>query len=103
MYRPQQVLKLPVAHGDGNYYVDAATLERMKQHHQIVFRYCQPDGMVDETSNPNGSVENVAGICNEQGNVIGMMPHPERASELVLGSQDGRGVFASLFSFMEGS
>jgi phosphoribosylformylglycinamidine synthase len=102
-YRPQQVLKLPVAHGDGNYYVDAETLERMKQNHQIVFRYCQSDGTVDEKSNPNGSVENVAGICNEQGNVLGMMPHPERASELVLGSQDGRGVFASLFSFMEGS
>jgi len=102
-YRPQQVLKLPVAHGDGNYYVDAQTLARMKQNHQIVLRYCQSDGTVDEEANPNGSVENVAGVCNERRNVLGMMPHPERASESALGSQDGQSIFASLFSFMDGS
>jgi phosphoribosylformylglycinamidine synthase subunit PurQ / glutaminase len=102
-YCPQQILKLPIAHGDGNYYVDAEILERMKQNHQIVFRYCQSDGRVDRESNPNGSVENIAGICNEQGNVLGMMPHPERASELALGSRDGRGIFDSLFNLMGSS
>ncbi len=97
-YHPRQVLRLPIAHGDGNYYADAETLRCLKRNNQIVFRYCQSDGTVDERANPNGSVENIAGICNEQRNILGMMPHPERASELVLGSQDGRGIFASLFN-----
>jgi phosphoribosylformylglycinamidine synthase len=96
--RPRQVLKLPIAHGEGNYYADAETLERLKRNDQIVFRYCRSDGTVDDEANPNGSVENIAGICNEQRNVLGMMPHPERASEAVLGSRDGREIFASLLN-----
>ena len=97
-YRPRQVLRMPIAHAEGNYYVDAETLERLKQNRQIVFRYCHSDGTVDERANPNGSLENIAGILNERRNVLGMMPHPERASEILLGSQDGRGLFDSLFS-----
>ena len=92
-----QVLRLPIAHGEGNYYADAETLERLERNNQIVFRYCQSDGKVNEEANPNGSVRNIAGVCNERRNVLGMMPHPERASESVLGSRDGREIFASLF------
>jgi phosphoribosylformylglycinamidine synthase len=94
--RSRQILRMPIAHGEGNYYADAETLERLKRNNQIVFRYCRPDGAVDDGANPNGSVENIAGICNERRNVLGMMPHPERASETVLGSLDGREIFASL-------
>lgn len=94
--RPGQVLKMPVAHGDGNYFVDAATLQEMKERDQIVFRYCDRHGEVTEAANPNGSLENIAGIRNAAGNVLGMMPHPERAAESILGSEDGRWIFASL-------
>lgn len=92
------VLRIPIAHGEGNYYADADTLARLKENHQIILRYCDKKGEVTGESNPNGSVENIAGICNKKGNVFGLMPHPERSSEEVLGSADGRLIFESLLS-----
>jgi phosphoribosylformylglycinamidine synthase len=86
-YQKGQLISLPIAHGDGNYYCDQETLKSLIAHDQIVFKY---------TNNPNGSVDNIAGIVNQQGNVLGMMPHPERAVEDVLGSSDGKGVFQSI-------
>jgi phosphoribosylformylglycinamidine synthase I len=94
-YRPQQVITLPIAHGEGCYYADADTLKALEDQHQVVFRYATPGGDVTEASNPNGSVGNIAGICNAKGNVLGMMPHPERAADGVLGSTDGLGLFQS--------
>jgi len=91
-----RVLRMPIAHGDGNYFVDGPTLARLEAHGQVVFRYCAPNGEVAPHWNPNGSVGSIAGICNELGTVLGMMPHPERASEQVLGSDDGRVIFASI-------
>ncbi len=84
-----QVLRLPVAHGDGAFFADDDTLDRMEQSGQIVFRYCEPDGTVTPDSNFNGSARSIAGICNERGNVVGMMPHPERAADPILGSDQG--------------
>ncbi|MCH7977401.1 MAG: phosphoribosylformylglycinamidine synthase subunit PurQ [Acidobacteria bacterium] len=94
--RPGQVLNMPIAHMDGNYYADPATLEALEAAGQVVFRYCQPDGAVSDDANPNGSIHHIAGIINRGGNVLGIMPHPERASELLLGSADGRLLFQSL-------
>ncbi len=90
------LLRIPVAHGEGNYYADEATLRGLVDNHQIVFRYATPAGDVTPEANPNGSLENIAGICNRQRNVLGMMPHPERCSESMLTSKDGRGIFESL-------
>jgi phosphoribosylformylglycinamidine synthase I len=94
--RRGQILRLPIAHNEGAYYADAATLARMEARGQVVLRYCDAEGRVTPEANPNGSVENIAGICNEAGNVFGLMPHPERASEPLLGSADGRLLFESL-------
>lgn len=94
--RAGQVLAIPIAHGDGNYYVDDATLAGMEARGQVVFRYCTADGRVTPEANPNGSVGNIAGVSNEAGNVLGMMPHPERACEALLGSADGRLIFESI-------
>jgi len=94
--RQGQVLRIPIAHGEGNYYADQETLRRLREGGQIVFRYCRPDGRVTVDANPNGSVDNIAGICNEGRNVLGMMPHPERCAEAVLGSTDGRVIFESI-------
>ena len=94
-YRPQQVITLPIAHGEGCYYADADTLKELEDQQQVVFRYTTPAGALTDASNPNGSVGNIAGICNTQGNVLGMMPHPERAADGVLGSTDGLGLFQS--------
>jgi phosphoribosylformylglycinamidine synthase len=91
-----QVLSVPIAHGDGNYFCDAATLEELKRDNRIVFRYSDANGILTDEANPNGSLENIAGIVNRERNVIGMMPHPERASEELLGSNDGRIIFNSL-------
>lgn len=93
-----QVLRIPIAHNEGNYQVDAAALEEMKRRGQVVFRYCSPDGSVKGEHNPNGATESIAGICSREGNVLGMMPHPERASEAELGSEDGLVVWRSLLS-----
>lgn len=92
-YRQAQVLRLPIAHGEGRYYADEETLARLEQNRQVVFRYVEHQG---QGGNPNGSLGDIAGIVNERGNVLGMMPHPERAVESVLGSVDGEGIFTSL-------
>jgi phosphoribosylformylglycinamidine synthase len=91
-----QVLSVPIAHGDGNYYCDAATLAELQSENRIIFRYADQSGALAEGANPNGSLDNIAGICNRERNVLGLMPHPERASEMLLASQDGRIIFFSL-------
>jgi phosphoribosylformylglycinamidine synthase I len=90
------VLRIPIAHFDGNYFVEPETLNALKQNEQIIFRYCEPDGQLTEQANVNGSMDGIAGLMNERGNVLGMMPHPERASEAILGSEDGRVIFESI-------
>jgi phosphoribosylformylglycinamidine synthase subunit PurQ / glutaminase len=90
------VLRIPIAHNEGNYQVPARTLEEMKNRGQIVFRYCSPEGSVMPDYNPNGATESIAGVCNRGGNVLGLMPHPERASERELGSTDGLVIWRSL-------
>jgi len=94
--KPGQVLRMPIAHGDGNYFCDPATLADLERNHQIVFRYTTPDGREDAAANPNGSLANIAGVCNRERNVMGLMPHPERAVETALGSADGLVVLRSL-------
>ncbi|MEJ2633983.1 MAG: phosphoribosylformylglycinamidine synthase subunit PurQ [Calditrichia bacterium] len=96
--QPGQVLKIPVAHGEGNYFMDADGLKKLQDNNQIVFRYTSGPGVPEKEKNPNGSIDNIAGIINSEGNVMGMMPHPERAIELLLGSEDGRLVFESILS-----
>ena len=91
----KQVLHMPVAHGEGNYYADPDTLAEIEAHRQVVFRYANAAGEVSPASNPNGSLNSIAGICNRQRNVVGLMPHPERATEAQLGSADGRVILAS--------
>lgn len=91
-----QVLRVPISHGEGNYYADEHTLDSLNSKQQIVFRYSTPEGQVTENANPNGSLQNIAGIINDNGNVLGMMPHPERCSEMVLGGTDGRIIFESI-------
>ncbi len=91
-----EVLRIPVGHMEGNYYCDAPVLEQMKKHNRIIFRYCEEDGRVTPESNPNGALDNIAGICNEGRNVLGMMPHPDRCSESLLGSADGAKIFKSM-------
>jgi len=91
-----QVLQIPIAHGDGNYFCDETTLGELERNKQIVFRYAMPDGREDAAANPNGSLANIAGICNRERNVMGLMPHPERAVEAALGSADGLVIFRSL-------
>jgi phosphoribosylformylglycinamidine synthase subunit PurQ / glutaminase len=94
--KPGQVLQMPIAHGDGNYFCDPATLADLERNRQVVFRYTTPDGREDAAANPNGSLANIAGVCNPERNVIGLMPHPERAVEAALGSADGLVIFRSL-------
>jgi phosphoribosylformylglycinamidine synthase len=91
-----QVLKIPIAHADGRYHADAKTLADLKANDQILFTYCNEQGEVKAADNPNGALENIAGICNTQRNVFGMMPHPERAAEGILGNQDGRLLFEAM-------
>jgi phosphoribosylformylglycinamidine synthase len=94
--RAGQVLAMPISHGEGKYYADAETLRALKVRNQVVFRYATADGQVTKAANPNGSVENIAGIVNEQGTVLGLMPHPERAAESAMGGTDGLLIFQSL-------
>jgi phosphoribosylformylglycinamidine synthase subunit PurQ / glutaminase len=96
------VLRLPVAHADGRYQCDAATLATLEREGRIAFRYCTADGVVTAEAAPNGSVANIAGVYNAEGNVLGLMPHPERASEPILGNDDGRRLFESLLGFVRG-
>jgi phosphoribosylformylglycinamidine synthase len=91
-----QVLKIPIGHMEGNYFCDEATLKQLTGGDRIVFRYATPEGVVTAEANPNGSLENIAGILNEGRNVLGMMPHPDRSSEALLGSADGFRIFESL-------
>ncbi len=97
--RKGQVLHLPIAHGEGRYYADPTTLRRLNEQDQVILRYCTADGLLDPSSNPNGSLEAIAGVCNEARNVFGLMPHPERCSELELGGADGLTIFRSLLEF----
>ena len=96
-----QVLRIPISHGEGNYYADADTVRALEEHRQIVFRYTAPDGTRGEQWNVNGSVEAIAGVCNRDRNVVGLMPHPERACEELVGSVDGRVVLESVVSVLE--
>ncbi len=91
-----RVLDIPIAHGEGNYYCDDATLAELENEGRVVFRYCDVQGRITEEANPNGSIANIAGICNRERNVLGMMPHPERCSDPLLGWTDGRLVFESI-------
>jgi phosphoribosylformylglycinamidine synthase len=93
-----EILRMPIAHGEGNYYCDQQTLAGLEAKEQIVFRYCDPEGNATPESNPNGSLSNIAGISNPEGNVLGMMPHPDRAAEALLGSADGLRLFSSAVS-----
>lgn len=97
----KSVLRIPVAHYQGNYYADRETLSALEANGQVVFRYCDPGGNVSPEANPNGSVGNIAGICNPGRNVVGMMPHPERCSEEDMGSADGRKIFTSMIRWLE--
>jgi phosphoribosylformylglycinamidine synthase len=96
LVRPGQILRMPVAHGEGAFFADEPVLEKLRAEGRIVFRYVNAAGQPAPEANPNGSVDNVAGICNEGRNVVGMMPHPDRAWDELLGSTDGRLLFASL-------
>ena len=95
---PGRVLRIPIAHGEGNYYADPEVLRTLESEGRVVFRYCTPDGEVTDASNPNGSAHNIAGICSEARNVVGLMPHPERACESILGSRDGLVLFESVIT-----
>ncbi|HOV92731.1 MAG TPA: phosphoribosylformylglycinamidine synthase subunit PurQ [Candidatus Kapabacteria bacterium] len=96
-----KILKIPIAHGEGNYYADNETINELLSDNQIVFKYCTEDGEIDDSANPNGAMLNIAGIINKKGNVMGMMPHPERASECLLGSEDGLYIFNSLIYYLK--
>src|SRR5204863_10125067 len=95
------LLRLPIAHGEGCYFADEEILAKLKQGRRILWRYVDAQGEATEISNPNGSLNNIAGICNEQRNVAGLMPHPERASEAITGCEDGKLVFESLIRALE--
>ena len=95
-----QVLRVPIAHGEGNYFADDDVLDDLERNGQIVFRYCDAEGRVTRESNPNGSARNIAGICNRGRNVLGLMPHPERCSEPLLGNTDGLAIFKSIVASM---
>lgn len=98
---PSKSLQIPIAHGEGCYYADRDTLANMRKNNQILFRYCNEEGVVREEANPNGSVDNIAGICDKNHRVIGMMPHPERACNAEQGNTDGLEILSSIFSFWE--
>jgi phosphoribosylformylglycinamidine (FGAM) synthase-like amidotransferase family enzyme len=95
-------LHIPINHNEGCYYAGQETLREINERGQVLFRYCGPGGEASEAHNPNGSVENIAGIINREGNVMGMMPHPERACEMILGSEDGRRIFSSVIRRWKG-
>ncbi len=97
-YRAGEVVRIPVAHHDGNYFADQTTLDALAAEHRIVLRYCDPDGNPTPQSNPNGSQRNIAGICDSTGRILGMMPHPERLHEPLLGGIDGRRIFESFLN-----
>ncbi|MGF1670450.1 MAG: phosphoribosylformylglycinamidine synthase subunit PurQ [Balneolaceae bacterium] len=96
-----EVLHLPVSHGEGNYFIDKDGLEKLKDNDQVIFRYCNANGELSEESNFNGSIDAIAGICNDQKNILGMMPHPERAMEKILGKEDGKRFFKTIFETLQ--
>ena len=98
---PERVLKIPIGHGEGRYYASSEDLKQLNENEQVVFRYCDKDGLFNSKANPNGSLENIAGICNVNKNVFGMMPHPERAADEVLGNTDGRLIFESIINSLQ--
>ncbi|MEX2451952.1 MAG: phosphoribosylformylglycinamidine synthase subunit PurQ [Rhodospirillales bacterium] len=95
-YRPGQILRMPIAHNEGNYFTDPETLKKLQDRNRIAFRYCDESGKTDASSNPNGSLDNIAGVLNERGTVLGMMPHPERLADPMLGGTDGQMMFEGL-------
>jgi phosphoribosylformylglycinamidine synthase len=99
---PGKLLRVPIAHGEGCYFADEETLAKLKANNQILWQYCDANGNLTDKSNPNGALLNIAGLCNERRNVAGLMPHPERASEEILGSADGRLIFESIISAAQG-
>jgi phosphoribosylformylglycinamidine synthase subunit PurQ / glutaminase len=99
-YAPGAVIVLPIAHGEGRYYAEPDTLKELEDNDQVMFRYCSATGELSEAANPNGSLNQIAGICNRQGNVLGMMPHPERAADPVLGGCDGLKLFEGVLQSM---
>ena len=99
--KPGQVLRIPISHGEGNYFADQSTLEELEERGQVVLRYSTPKGERSPDSNPNGSLNDIAGIVNEAGNVLGMMPHPERCCEDIMGGTDGRLIFESIIGRRE--
>jgi len=100
-YNIGQVLKMPIAHNEGNYYIDGKGLKELRNNNQIIFRYCSVMGEVNDQFNPNGAVGNIAGIIDKKGNILGIMPHPERSSEIKLGSTDGYFIFKSIIDWLE--
>ena len=97
----EKILKIPIAHGEGCYFADETTLENLKTNRQIIWQYCDAKGELNASANPNGSLLNIAGICNERRNVAALMPHPDRASEEILGSADGRFIFESMIAALQ--
>ena len=99
--RPGQLLRIPIAHGEGNYYAEPDVIARLEKNRQVIFRYTDEQGVPTDASNPNGAAANIAGLCNERRNVVGLMPHPERACELALGSADGLVLFESVIDYVK--
>ena len=95
-----QAIKIPIAHGEGRFFADEKTIKELEENNQIIFRYCNKSGEISESSNPNGSLSNIAGICNKEKNVFGMMPHPERAADHLLNNTDGVNLFKSILNYI---
>ncbi|MPM59072.1 Phosphoribosylformylglycinamidine synthase subunit PurQ [bioreactor metagenome] len=100
-YKQNQVIRIPIAHGEGNYYADPVTINEIENENRVIFRYCDENGDITPQANPNGSLNNIAGIVSKKGNVLGMMPHPERYSDKILGCDDGKHLFLSLINKLE--
>ena len=100
LYKKDQIIKIPISHGEGNYQADKNTINKLEEENRIIFRYSSTSGDISEEYNPNGSINNIAGIINDEGNILGMMPHPEKACEKIIGSDDGLGIFSSIISSM---
>ena len=96
----KNVIKIPIAHGEGRFFANENTMNSLKKNNQIIFKYCNSNGEVSEASNPNGSLENIAGICNKEKNIFGMMPHPERAADVLLSNTDGVALFKSIMNYI---
>jgi phosphoribosylformylglycinamidine synthase I len=103
LYEPGQVLRMPIGHGEGNYTAPPETMEELRRERRVVFRYCDERGKLSEAANPNGAADSIAGICNPDGNVVGLMPHPDRCSEGILGNDVGRRMFESVVQALAGA